>query len=75
MTFNAQPLSDVCFDRWEPMRASIIILTFNQLEEGTRPCIESLYNTPIPADFELIIVDNASLDGTPDFLKIIRKKI
>lgn len=56
------------------MRASIIILTFNQLEEGTRPCIESLYKYTDPNDFELICVDNDSHDGTPDFLKELEKK-
>ena len=55
------------------MRASIIVLTYNQLEEGTKPCIESIYNCTDPNDFELIIVDNASSDGTQDYLRSIKE--
>lgn len=46
---------------------SIIILTYNQLKY-TKECFESLYKyTRIK--FELIVVDNASKDGTVEFLK------
>jgi GT2 family glycosyltransferase len=56
------------------MRASIIVLTYNQLEDGTRPCIDSIYKCTDPMDFELILVDNASSDGTPDYLRSVRDK-
>src|SRR5581483_6415991 len=47
----------------------IIVLTYNQLEY-TRLCVDSLLrHTPQP--FELIFVDNASSDGTVDFLRTI----
>ncbi len=47
--------------------ASIIILVLNQLEH-TRKCLESLAaHTPLP--HEIIIVDNGSNDGTPEFLR------
>lgn len=50
-------------------RASIIVLTYNQLEY-TRKCVDSLYrHTPEP--YELIFVDNASSDGTVDFLRTV----
>ena len=46
---------------------SIIILTYNQLKY-TKECLESLYeNTKIK--FETIIVDNASVDGTREYLQ------
>jgi len=46
---------------------SIIILAFNQLEH-TRACLESLAaRTTVP--HEIIVVDNCSTDGTPEFLK------
>ncbi len=46
---------------------SIIILALNQLAD-TRQCLESIAaNTPMP--HEIIIVDNGSTDGTPEFLK------
>ena len=50
-----------------PRAASIIILALNQLEH-TRACLESIAaHTPPP--HEVIVVDNASTDGTPEFLK------
>lgn len=52
-------------------RVSIIVLCYNGLQEATRPCLESLItntNTPM-GSYELIIVDNASSDGTADYLK------
>ena len=51
------------------MKTSIIILTFNSLDLN-RKCIDSvLKNTK--GDFEIIIVDNASTDSTPDYLKTL----
>jgi GT2 family glycosyltransferase len=48
---------------------SIVILTYNQLEY-TRQCVRSvLDHTSEP--FELIFVDNASSDGTVDYLQTI----
>lgn len=48
--------------------ASIIILTYNNLEY-TRLCLESIYAKTEAPDFEVILVDNASTDGTPAYLK------
>jgi GT2 family glycosyltransferase/glycosyltransferase involved in cell wall biosynthesis len=51
------------------LRASIVVLCYNGLEETTRPCLESII-TNTPADsYELIVVDNASADGTAEYLK------
>jgi GT2 family glycosyltransferase/pyruvate-formate lyase-activating enzyme len=51
----------------QPDLVSIIILTFNQLEH-TKRCLVSVEEyTPEP--HELIIVDNGSTDGTPDYLR------
>ncbi|MCI1273348.1 MAG: glycosyltransferase family 2 protein [Clostridiaceae bacterium] len=47
-------------------KSVIITLTFNQLESATKPFIDSLYR--FTKDFDLIIVDNASTDGTKEFL-------
>ncbi|HEY9173466.1 MAG TPA: glycosyltransferase, partial [Verrucomicrobiae bacterium] len=50
----------------KPM-ASVILLVLNQLEH-TRRCLESLAaHTPLP--HEIIVVDNGSNDGTPEFLR------
>jgi GT2 family glycosyltransferase len=50
----------------EPL-VSIIILTYNNLNL-TRACLESLEKYTDYNNIEIIIVDNASTDGTPDFL-------
>ena len=50
-------------------KITIISLTFNNLENTTRPFLQSLY-AHTPADmFELILVDNNSTDGTVEFLQ------
>ncbi len=47
--------------------ASIIILAHNQLDH-TRLCLDSIHaHTPLP--HELILVDNASTDGTAEFFR------
>src|SRR5262245_17985570 len=48
-------------------RASIVVVTFNGLVFN-RLCLESLLtNTDYP-DYEVIVVDNGSSDGTVDYL-------
>jgi GT2 family glycosyltransferase/SAM-dependent methyltransferase len=46
---------------------SIVILTYNGIVL-TRACIESLIRNTEPG-FELVIVDNGSTDGTPDYIR------
>src|SRR6202012_4711521 len=48
--------------------ASIVIPVFNNLPL-TRDCIDSLYRTKVSPPFEVIVVDNASTDGTAEYLK------
>jgi GT2 family glycosyltransferase/glycosyltransferase involved in cell wall biosynthesis len=46
---------------------SVVVVTYNNLELN-RQCIESvLVNTTQPT-FEIIVIDNASTDGTPNYL-------
>ncbi|MFH1625491.1 MAG: sulfatase-like hydrolase/transferase, partial [Pseudomonadota bacterium] len=46
---------------------SIVIVTYNSMQDIER-CLESVYrNTDVP--FEVIVVDNASTDGTQAYLK------
>lgn len=47
---------------------SIIILTYNKLEY-TQKCIESIREHTAQGTYEIIIVDNASTDGTVGWLK------
>ncbi len=56
------------------MRASLVVLTYNQLKEGTIPCLESLFLYTPKDQFELIIVDNASSDGTPEHLRKVAEE-
>lgn len=53
-------------------KTSIIIVTFNNLELN-RLCIESLYARTEWPNFEVIVLDNASSDGTPEYLKDAEK--
>lgn len=56
------------------MKASIIVLAYNQLEEGTKPCLESICKYTDKEDFELIVVDNNSSDNTAEYLKEFQKE-
>ena len=52
--------------------ASIVILCHNELQY-TRLCLESVLNHA-RAPYELILVDNASTDGTPAYLEEVRHR-
>ncbi len=52
--------------------ASIIILCCNELEY-TRLCLESVLARTRPP-YELVLVDNGSTDGTPEFLQEVRSR-
>ncbi len=55
------------------MKTAIITLTYNKLNEATKPYLNSLYNfTPIDT-FDLFIVDNGSNDGTVEFIEEFKK--
>lgn len=49
-------------------RASVIVVTFGALE-ATQACVASLLEKTAYADWELIVVDNGSSDGTPEYLR------
>jgi GT2 family glycosyltransferase/2-polyprenyl-3-methyl-5-hydroxy-6-metoxy-1,4-benzoquinol methylase len=49
-------------------KASIIVVTFNNLELN-RACLESIYTRTEWPNFEVIVVDNASADATPQYLR------
>jgi Predicted glycosyltransferases len=53
-------------------KVSIVVVTYNNLEMN-RQCIESIYGRTTWPNFEVIVVDNASADGTPEFLKVSEK--
>ena len=47
---------------------SIVVLAYNNLEATTHPCIESIFNAKTDVNYEVIIVDNASADGTATYI-------
>jgi GT2 family glycosyltransferase/glycosyltransferase involved in cell wall biosynthesis len=49
-------------------KTSIIILTYNNWPD-TKLCLDSIFTKTSEPDFEVILVDNASQDGTPGFLQ------
>jgi O-antigen biosynthesis protein len=48
----------------------ISILTYNKLEY-TKKCIESIYKTPKYPNYEIVVSDNGSTDGTLNYLKTL----
>lgn len=55
-------------DRLPRPSASVVVLTHNNLDLS-RACLESLARFVDPQCCEIIVVDNASTDGTQDFLR------
>lgn len=54
-------------------RTAIITLTYNKLEQATKPFLDSLYKFTSEDEFDLYIVDNNSTDGTVDYIKDFAK--
>lgn len=52
-------------------QTSIIIVSYNNFDITTGPCIESLLSDTTNKQFEIIVVDNASQDNTTDKLRQI----
>jgi GT2 family glycosyltransferase len=50
------------------MKLSIIILNYNT-KELTKNCIDSIIQTGRKLDYEILVVDNGSTDGSVEFLK------
>jgi GT2 family glycosyltransferase/glycosyltransferase involved in cell wall biosynthesis len=49
-------------------RVTIVVPTFNHLDL-TRQCLDAIERTAAPGSYEIVVVDNASTDGTPAFLR------
>ena len=49
-------------------RVSILVVSFNTREE-TLECIRSVFRETLEASFEVIVVDNASQDGSPEAIR------
>jgi GT2 family glycosyltransferase/SAM-dependent methyltransferase len=53
---------------------SVVVVCFNNLE-FTRRCVEALRRHTPPGAYELILVDNASTDGTADYLATLAGEV
>ncbi|WP_170075354.1 glycosyltransferase [Paraclostridium dentum] len=72
-----QSRSDINSKKNRPL-VSLAILGYNKLEEYTKKCVESVLKYTKDVDYELILVDNGSTDGTYEYFKSVdydRKKI
>ena len=61
------PSATVCAQAKPRFKASIIIPVFNKLDL-TRQCLTTLASATTMPEYEVIVVDNASTDGTAEFL-------
>jgi GT2 family glycosyltransferase len=55
-------------------KVTIIVLSYNLLEETTKPCLESIFAAQTDSDFEVLVVDNASTDNTRDYLRQLQAR-
>lgn len=51
----------------------LITLTYNKLEQATKPYLDSLYKYTDENSFDLVVVDNASADGSADYVREFAK--
>jgi GT2 family glycosyltransferase len=50
------------------LQLSIVIISYNT-REITRACLESIRNASLQLKYEILVVDNASWDGSPDMIE------
>lgn len=55
-------------------KASIIIPVFNKMD-FTKNCVAKIFKTSLNQDYEIIIIDNGSTDGTKAFLQTLGDRI
>lgn len=73
MALNPHPTEETSSKAQSGSLTSLVIPVHNQIEY-TRRCLDSIFRwTDIP--FEVIIVDNASTDGTTDYLPTVPAKV
>jgi len=53
-----------------PTKVSVIVLSWNGLEV-TRDCLRTLLGRTSHADFDVVVVDNGSTDGTVEYLRSV----
>lgn len=50
-------------------RLSVVIVSYNTMDL-LRGCLDSIFGPPVRTEFEVIVVDNASTDGTREMLRL-----
>ena len=75
-TLNSEPADQVLKTGQGAARpsVSIVIPVFNKVEY-TRNCLQALEKNSSAGTYELIVVNNASTDGTADFLKSLNGQV
>lgn len=68
-------LDETFFKEQKTKKISIIILAWNGWERFTQPCLLSIFEKTDYPDYEVIIVDNGSMDGTSSGLKSLGSNI
>lgn len=78
--FTSRNNSNVVFITIDPLAdfrpppvVSIIIPVFNGLEY-IRQCLESIYSSPVDTRFEVIVIDQASEDGSRQYLRVVAQR-
>lgn len=59
----------VVLEKNRKIKYSIVIGTYNHLEDCLKPCLESIYKYTNLWDVEIIVVANGCTDGTIDYIK------
>lgn len=70
-------VADSMLDDDRPL-VSVMVLAYNNLEKYTKTCVECILKYTTDIDYELILVDNGSIDETFEYFKTVkhpRKKI
>ena len=66
-------ISKLILDEDAPL-VSVVVTAYNCLERYTKKCIECLIKYTKNVDYELILLDNGSSDGTLEFFKSVKYK-
>ena len=53
---------------------AVIVISYNSLSATTQPCLESIFRASASVPFKLVVVDNASIDSTRDYLNTLAER-
>jgi GT2 family glycosyltransferase len=72
--YAARPMVAALHTEDAMAHVAVIVLSYNSLEETTKPCLESIFAAQTDAHFEVLVVDNASTDDTPNYLRQLQPR-